>query len=118
MTHEPPEGVSLRDYFDMRLTSLERSRVEAVDAMERRLEGMNELRAQLDRQAGTFLTMKEHDIFRERVDKELRNIAEFRAVVDTKASLNGLYISIALSVLGLLASLMGIIFTAIHLIRG
>ena len=73
------EQVNLRDYIDMRFKSVEKQ-VDSLAVLVRRefdllaedrerqrhdlserLEGMNALRAQLDRQAGTFVT-------RERVD--------------------------------------------------
>lgn len=61
------DSVSLRDYFDVRLLSVERStelalaNVEhatklAADSLEKRLDSMNEFRDQLKTQAGTFLT--------------------------------------------------------------
>jgi len=42
--------------------------------LERRLEGMNEFRAQLEKQTQTFVTKSEYNIVRDRIEKDLKSI--------------------------------------------
>lgn len=59
--------VSLREYVDIRFEKVDKDRIEAKTEMERRLEGMNELRQQLDRQAGTFITRDAYEASIDRI---------------------------------------------------
>lgn len=50
------DGVSLKEYFELRISDIDKSTKLAAETLEKRLEGMNEFRAQLEKQTGTFLT--------------------------------------------------------------
>ena len=71
----------------------------AGDAMNSRLEGMNEFRETLQDQASRFITRDEHDIVKE----ELASLREFKAAVQSKASQSSVYVAWALAVLAILA---------------
>lgn len=58
-THQ--DGVSLKCYFDTKLEAIKTATDLARDSMEKRLESMNEFRAQLNSQAGTFITRTEYN---------------------------------------------------------
>ena len=79
----PPECstaiCALRDYVDARFRSLEdaiqlraetheRALEIAHRGMEKRLEGMNEFRAQLEKQAGTFVDRRAHEVVEGRLN--------------------------------------------------
>lgn len=55
----PQERISMRDYVDMRFTNIERATDLASNAVDKRLEGMNEFREQLNKQAALFVTRSE-----------------------------------------------------------
>jgi len=54
------------------LNAAEQARILAVKDMERRLEGMNEFRKQLDKQADTFVTKAELCATEERINGEIK----------------------------------------------
>lgn len=54
-------GISWKEYVDVRFNEQEKALVVATKELNRRLEGMNEIRSQLDRQASTFLTRDSFD---------------------------------------------------------
>ncbi len=65
-------GVSLRDHIEQRLEAMEKAVDVARDEMTRRLDGMNHLQAQLNKQSDLFLLKelyeREHKVLIERVD--------------------------------------------------
>lgn len=77
--------VPLREYVDRRLIDLE-SRIEAAtrtsetainkasEAVDRRLEGMNEFRQAINDQAGTLLTRRESDVWRTAIERDIHSI--------------------------------------------
>jgi hypothetical protein len=67
--------VSLKKYLIIRLKSLDKATRVAKLEMDRRLEGMNEFREQLNRQAGQFATKDALDA----VDKRVQELRETRA---------------------------------------
>jgi len=81
--------VSLRDYLDMRLCNMQKAVDVASKEMDRRLEGMNEFRAQLDRQTRTFVTQIEHDVLCDRIG----SLEITRAELAGKASQTSVIIS-------------------------
>ncbi len=63
--------ISLKKYFDVRLASMETAVTKAETSHEKRLEGMNEFRAQLGDQSKTFLTRAEYDIKHELICQKI-----------------------------------------------
>jgi len=64
--------ISLKEFFLHKLEEQERSLTLARQSLEKRLEGMNEFRAQLQKQEGTFVTRKELDIILNTINKDRR----------------------------------------------
>ena len=93
-------GISLKDYIDRCLDDLELARAQAHGSLEQRLESMNEFRAQLDKQAGTFINRAEHDHLCERVSDLERN----RARLEGRSSL-----SVVLAVMGVIVSILALL---------
>ena len=56
------DGVSLKEYFESRIESLEKAVYVASSAMDRRLEGMNEFRDAMKDQAARIVTREELEI--------------------------------------------------------
>ncbi len=66
------EKISLRDHFDERFRTLEKSTDTAKNEIDRRLESMNEFRQQLNRQSGTFITKETFDAKFTTIEKDKR----------------------------------------------
>lgn len=70
---------SLKEYFERRLVDLDKAVTKAEAAHEKRLEGMNEFRNQLNDQQKTFIS-------RDYYDAQHRSLEEKITAVDRKAS--------------------------------
>jgi len=114
------EYISLRDYFDTRINNLQQntdlkiSNVEkaitiASGLMEKRLESMNEFREQLKDQATHFLSRDEFQIQHDRVIEDIKMLRESRAELQGKASMNAVYMSYVIAVIGFLTGIIGIV---------
>jgi hypothetical protein len=92
-----------------RLAELDRATRLATDTMERRLEGMNEFRAQLKDQAGTFVSRAELEAFKAIVDADMRPLRQAKARAEGKASQQAVNVSTIIAVLGLLIGLLSLV---------
>ena len=75
-------NVSLREYIDSRINAIERATALALDANEKRLDGMNEFRATLKDQAMMFVPRSEFKTLQE----DVQGLKETRAEMAGKAS--------------------------------
>ena len=64
---EHNNGITWKDYVDLRFAEADKALSYAKLDMDRRLDGMNELRQQLDRQAGTFVSRDNFDLAMQRI---------------------------------------------------
>jgi len=101
--------VSLRTYFDIRFDSLDKANSVAYEAMERRLEGMNEFRDTLRDQAARFVTRSELDIIKDRIDADIRVLREYKSLLEGKASQHSVNVAMFLSAAGLLIGIVSIV---------
>lgn len=85
------DNIPIRDYFEARIIALEKATKLAADTLEKRLEGMNEFRTQLNRQASEFITKEQVRLL---YDGDIRTLRETLAEAKGKAS-SATYISIA-----------------------
>lgn len=100
--------VSLREYFESRLAASEQALVLARDLMNSRLEGMNELRKQIDRQEATYATRLMLEETVKRIETDLRVLRESRAELAGKASASSVIMALVLAVSGLVLSALGL----------
>ena len=119
MTPEERENlaiVSLRDYvegrcewlaqyFESRIIAVEGATRVAADALNRRLEGMNELRDAMKDQSAQFVSRKEHDLLTE----DIRGLRESRAKEEGKATQSQMMIAWAMAGGGLVLSIVALI---------
>lgn len=98
-----------------RLDALDRATKLASDTMEKRLEGMNEFRAQLKDQAGTFISRQELEAFKALVDADMRVLREANAKAEGKASQQAVNVSTIIAIVGLL---LGIVSFVTRLLPG
>lgn len=99
--------VSLREHFDLQVSSLEKATVLAAHSMEKRLEGMNEFREQLKDQASRFIVREEFTVVVENIQKDLRSLLHSKALIEGKASRNSVVIVLGLSLLGIIIAAFG-----------
>ncbi len=108
--------ISLKEYFDKSLLTLkdqfqaqderaEKNLLIAKDALEKRLEGMNEFRDTLKDQAANFITKAEY----ESVRNDIRELREAKARLEGKADQFSVNIVMGISILGLLTSIISIV---------
>lgn len=94
VAHSAAENnVSLRDYVDIRLNAIERATALALDANEKRLDGMNEFRATLNDQSKKFALQTDYLNLRE----DVQGLRETRAEMAGKASQQSVLISYLIS---------------------
>jgi hypothetical protein len=109
--------VSLKEYFeerikaiynhiDLKTTAIERSTTLARDAMEKRLEGMNEFRDSLKDQSDKFVTKNEYEIKLGRVEEDIRLLRESKASLEGKASTTSVYIAYIIAAISIGISLL------------
>ena len=109
-------AVSLRTYFDAKLDALEKSQGLVYEAMGRRLDGLNQFREALRDQQSKFATCIELSAVRERLEvettrfeKEIQVLREFKATIEGKASQQSVFLAYAISILGLLIGIIGLV---------
>lgn len=90
-------GITWKDYVDLRFAEADKALRIATSEMNRRLEGMNELRQQLDRQGGTFVTRVHLDGYTERVSERLSIIEKSIAASEARMKAYAAIISIIAS---------------------
>jgi hypothetical protein len=79
-------GVSLREYVDLRIEHITDSTELARQSMEKRLDGMNEFRATLHDQASLFVTEAQLEAVKSKVESEMISAHDFRIAHEAKAS--------------------------------
>ena len=132
----PDMYVALEKYIDKRLEDLEKKvycsikdvkesldakerfldkRLELASAgLEKRLEGMNEFRKQLDHQVSTFIPRTEYALQVEKYDLEVRGLRESRALLEGKASQRQVNLALILTVTALVTSICSIAISFIN----
>ena len=110
--------ISLHEYFEMRFRNMEIATDKAYQSMERRLESMNEFRAQLKDQNAQFVTKEEH----QRILDDIQILRESRAELAGKASQKSVnaalmfsLVSVFFGLSGFVFAIVGVIFTVIQI---
>ena len=78
---------SLESQLNIKISSLEKATTVAAGLMEKRLESMNEFRAQLKDQAGTFVPRSEYENQQHRLDEDVRILRETKASSEVSAAM-------------------------------
>ena len=114
------EAVTLREFIEAKLAANERAVELAARSMEKRLDGMNEFRDTLRDQAARFVTREEVALQlarltdftaaeRAAIKEQLAGLQTFKDRLDGKASASAVYIGYALSILGLVLAVAGLL---------
>jgi hypothetical protein len=89
------DGISLREYFDVRLKDIEKATELASQNLSVRLESMNEFRNQMKDQTTTFVTRNEIDAKFKSIEENRRdNMALIVAVIGIIIGLIGIFIKL------------------------
>ena len=94
---ERKDLISLREYIDTRLSSMDRALELATRALDKRLDGMNEVRDTLRDQAVTFVTKSECNPIKLNLMEEVKQLREARIEMKAKADQASVNLAIAIS---------------------
>lgn len=103
------DGVSLREYFESRIASIEKASELAAKLLEARLESMNEFRSAMKDQAGEFVSRNECEVHKQSVDSDIRSLREYKAALESKASHFYVTITLTIALLSLFLGLAGLL---------
>ena len=121
-----PDGVALKEHFETRLDALQRhteSQLLSIDratclalqAMDKRLEGMNEFRAALSDTTARLVTREELAALNvryldnvARLDTDISELKTYRATMEGKASQSSVNAATVLSIIGLIMALISL----------
>lgn len=103
------DGVTLKEYIEARLTAMERASDLAREALNVRLESMNEFRNAMQDQAGEFVTCKEMDLQIEKLHIQIDELMKFRHIAEGKASQSAVNIAYLISVIGIIIGIVNLI---------
>jgi hypothetical protein len=110
------EYITLKEYIETKIHALEKQMEIKFDSInkatqiaitnnEKRLEGMNEFREQLENQSSTFITRNEHEIINKQIVDDIRSLRESRAELQGKASQNSVFIGYIISIVAIIISI-------------
>ena len=104
------EVITLEKYVDTRIDAIEKAVAIAYQAMDKRLDGMNEFRDTIKDLNKSYITRNEHDI----VCQDIQSLKESRAEIAGKASQNSVNTAQIISVVSALLALISVV---LHFIR-
>ena len=108
------DGVSLRDYIDLRFAEFQRAVDKAEGTMGSRLSGMNEFRDTLRDQAAKFVTREELHLMLRPVLDELKALRKVADIAEGKASQKSVLVAYVLSGISLLVAAIGIVLKIVQ----
>jgi regulator of sirC expression with transglutaminase-like and TPR domain len=107
-SHHSAEYVTLRDYIDARFCAQEKATEKAYQAMERRLDGMNEFRETLRDQSRTFVTKAEYNVSCEKTSADIRDLLQAKDIATGKASQSSVNMATGISITGLVIAIISL----------
>ena len=109
--HRVTQGdvVSLKEYFEVRLAAIEKATEIALAATDVRLVGMNEIRGTLKDQAVHLVTRAEVNLQFDAIREQLKGLEKHQNIAEGKASMSMVYISYAISAIGIALGIFSLI---------
>ena len=101
--------VTLRDYLESQIAAIKDTMNATDRAMEVRLEAMNELRDQINRERGSYIPRAEHDAVHKSIDEQVSSLMMSRAEMHGKASMASVYWTGIVSFMSLLLAVISIV---------
>jgi oligoribonuclease (3'-5' exoribonuclease) len=80
----------LNRYYDAQLKSIREAITLASRVTDERLARMNEFRDAMQDQQNRYLTMSEHDVWKDKIESEMNTFRDFKTEIAAKASQRGL----------------------------
>jgi hypothetical protein len=110
--------VTLRDYVQLQIDGLQNATRVAHNAMEQRLEGMNEFRSQMKDQQARFVTQSEYNESANRNREDIRVLRESRAMLEGKASQSSVNATFLLAAVSIVCAIVSLIVQFVHMVKG
>jgi hypothetical protein len=104
----------LEKLFNFRLEAVEKATRLAAASLDKRLDGMNEIREQLNQQADSFLPRSEYSFGHTRIEQDIRELRESKAKLEGKADQSSVNLALLVGIMGLLCSIVSIVISFIH----
>lgn len=76
-----------REYFEAKIQGIEKSLSVAADVLKVRLDTSDEFRSQLGDRINESFTRPEHDLFKDRVDSDIRELRESKARIEGRTTM-------------------------------
>lgn len=103
------DSVSLKEYFDSRFDAMDKALRLATDALNARLESMNEFREALRDQASRMVTRAECSVLHNRSTDDIRGLQKFQSTLEGKASQNAVILAILISTVSAGVAIAGLV---------
>lgn len=94
-----PDGVSWKEWVNTRFEAQENAIDAAKVEMDRRLQGMNEFRAQLEKQASTFLTVDRYEACHGRLVDQINTVERLMAASEARGKVYAVVVAALMSIL-------------------
>ena len=99
----------LKNYMDIKFTSIEKSTCLAQENLNSRLENMNEFRNSMKDQASQYITRMEHETLISKYDSDIRILREAKAEAQGKASQQSVNVVTTIAIISVIIGFVGII---------
>lgn len=97
-----------KELTGIKINNVEHAIVIAASSMEKRLDGMNEFRNAMADQNAQFLTKSSFDVLHERVEKDVKDLLNYKWTSEGKASQTSMIITLIISIVGILIGIFSI----------
>ena len=97
------------DYFSARLIAIEKAIDVAKVEQDRRLENMNEFRAEMEKHSATFASRAELDLRAEKFADDIEGLKAFMNQMTGKADQSAVYIAYGISIIGIVIGVIGLL---------
>jgi ribosome-associated translation inhibitor RaiA len=103
------EHLQIQAYVDNKVESLEKAIDAAAKALEKRLDGMNELREAMKDQSSLMVTRTEFSAAKEITDADIRILRESRAELAGKASAASVVVAYVMAMLSMIIGIVSVV---------
>jgi hypothetical protein len=104
---------AFKEYVESRIKSIETSTDLASKSLDKRLDNMNEFRAQLKDQAAQLLPRAEFDIQHCKIVDDINLLKQFKAVTDNKADRSDFHVSTVIAISALVVGVISMVIVVL-----
>lgn len=106
--HRDEMTKNLREFLEQQLESIDRTTRDKAAVMDKRLEGMNELRGAMKDQALLYAEKKDLYAVKESLEKDVRMLRESKAELHGKSSQTAIIVAVIFSILSITLTAVGL----------